>query len=91
MNTDAQVLYLSIETLVRAQHQTFLTNVINQLHLLTIFVSLLPDGSFRSSLLELRSHLTTVLTFLSGDDRHPEFDQDIPFICTSQPAHPGET
>ncbi len=91
MSNDVQVLYLSIEALVRAQHQTFLTNVINQLHLLTIFVSLLPDGSLRSLLLELRSHLATVLTFLSNNDQPPEFGQDIPFIRVSQPAHPGET
>ncbi len=91
MSTDAQVLYLSIEALVCAQHQTFLTNVINQLHLLTIFVSLVPDGPLRSSLLELRSRLATALTFLSNDDQPPEFGQDTPFICVSQPAHPGET
>jgi hypothetical protein len=91
MNTDAQVLCLSTEILVRAQHQIFLIYVINQLHLVTIFAPLLPDGSHRSSLLELRSHLAIVLIFPPGDDRHPESVQDAPFIRASQPAHPGET
>ena len=90
MNTDAQVLYLSIEALVRAQHETFITNVINQLHLLTIFVALLPDGSLRSLLLELRSHLTMVLTSFQAD-QPTEFAQGVPPIHFGQPAHPGET
>jgi hypothetical protein len=90
MSTDAQVLYHSIEALVRAQHQTFLTNVINQLHLLTIFVSLLPDGSLRSLLLELRSHLTMVLMTFQAD-QPAEFTQGAPPVYLGQPAHPGET
>ena len=75
MNTDAQVLYLSIEALVRAQHQTFLTNVINQLHLLTSFVARLPEGLLRSLLLGLRSHLSTLL-ISTREHQPPERDRD---------------